>query len=155
MSKFEKASEDVVKTFEEVRNSTSIPQWIEFEVLSCNKQKQLYKIVKLNEMVETLCNFNIVVVFNEEILEQLTVEQQKMAINECLAGVTVSDTDVVSVEKPNFSTYRGVLEKYGHAPIISLHESIKSLFDLKKQNEDVSKAQTKDKKSKKKSFNVD
>jgi hypothetical protein len=39
MAKFEKASEDVVKLFDEVKEKTSIPHWIEFEVLSNGKQK--------------------------------------------------------------------------------------------------------------------
>ena len=44
MAKIEKASDDVKLLFEEVREETTIPQWVEFEVLSSNKQKDLYKI---------------------------------------------------------------------------------------------------------------
>jgi hypothetical protein len=76
-------------------------------------------------------------------------DQKEMAIIECLAGVSVSEADVVTLEKPNFSTYRGVLEKYGHDPIIILHESIKSLFDKQKQKEDEEKAARKGKRGKK------
>jgi hypothetical protein len=141
MAKFEKASDEVVKLFEKVRSSTTIPQWVQFEVLCSDKQKELYKIIKMNDLIEILTEgLNFAVVFNEEILEQLPEDQQTMAINECLAGVCVSENDTVSLEKPNFSTYRGVLEKYGHDPIIVLHESIKSLFDAKKQKEDEAKA---------------
>ncbi len=154
MAKFEKASEDVVKLFDEVKEKTSIPHWIEFEVLSNGKQKKLYTIVKLNDLVETITEgVNFAVVFNEDILEQLTPEQQEMAIIECIAGVSVNENDTVSLEKPNFSTHRGVLEKYGHESIITLHESIKSLFDSKKQKEDEEKAATKGKRGRKpKSF---
>jgi hypothetical protein len=148
MAKIEKASEDVAKLFSEVRDKTTIPQWVEIEVLANNKQKELYKIVKLNDIVEILTQgLNFAVVLNEEILEQLTAEQQEMAINECLAGVNVNENDVVSLGKPNFSTYRGVLEKYGHDPIIVLHESVKSLYDVKKQKEEEEKATKKGKKS--------
>ena len=54
MAKIERASEDVVNLFEEVRGKTSIPHWIQFEVLSNEKQKELYKITKLNDVVEVL-----------------------------------------------------------------------------------------------------
>ena len=74
---------------------------------------------------------------------------KEMAIDECLAGVCVDENDAISLEKPNFSTYRGILEKYGHDPIIVLHESIKSLYDAKKQKEDEEKAQKKGKRGKK------
>jgi hypothetical protein len=50
----------------------------------------LYTIVKLNDLVETITEgVNFAVVFNEDILEQLTPEQQEMAIIECIAGVSV------------------------------------------------------------------
>jgi len=150
MAKIEKASEDVVNLFDGIRNKTSIPEWLQFEVLCNNKQKELYKIVKTNDIVEILTDgVNFAVVFNEEILEQLPIELQEMAISECLAGVSVSEHDAVSLEKPNFNTHRGVLQKYGHEPIITLHESVKSLFDAKKQREDEEKAMTKGKRGRK------
>lgn len=150
MAKIEKASEDVVKLFDGIRDKTSIPQWIQFEVLCNNKQKELYKIVKTNDIVEILTEgVNFAVVFNEEILDELPADMQEMAIVECLAGVSVSESDAVSLEKPNFNTHTGVLQKYGHESIITLHESIKSLFDAKKQKEDEEKAMTKGKRGRK------
>lgn len=150
MSKIEKASEDVTKLFEGIRDKSTIPQWLMFEVLCNNKQKELYKIVKTSDIVEILTDgVNFAVVFNEEILDQLPADMQEMAIVECLAGVSVSESDAVSLEKPNFNTHTGVLQKYGHDPIITLHESIKSLFDQKKQKEDELKSQSKGKRGKK------
>ena len=150
MAKIEKASEDVVNLFEEVRQNTTIPHWIQFEVLSNEKQKELYKITKSNDVVEVITDgVNFSVVFNEEILDGLPTDMQEMAIEECLAGVAVSETDVVSLNKPNFNTHTGILQKFGHDDIISLHESIKSLFDEKKQREDEEKAMTKGKRGRK------
>ena len=92
MAKIEKASEDVVNLFEGVRNESTIPHWIMFELLSNDKQKELYKITKLNDVVEVLTDgVNFSVVFNEEILDGLPADLQQMAIEECLAGVSVSD----------------------------------------------------------------
>jgi len=150
MAKIEKASEDVVQLFDEVREKTTIPQWIQFEVLNNNKQKEVYKITKSSDVVEVLTEgVNFAIVFNEEILDALPVDMQEMAIEECLAGVSVNDSDVVSLNKPNFNTYTGMLEKFGHESIITLHESIKSLYDDKKQREDEEKAQTKGKRGRK------
>jgi hypothetical protein len=153
MAKFEKASEEVIELFDNIVKKTTIPNWLQFEVLCNNKQKELYKIVKMNDLVETITDgLNFAVVFNEEILDLMPDDQKEMAIIECLAGVSVNENDTVSLEKPNFSTYRGVLEKYGHDPIIILHESIKSLFDAKRQKEDEIKAATKGKRGRKKKF---
>lgn len=151
MAKIEVASDEMVDLFTKIKKTTTIKDWLEFEVLCNNKQKELYKIVKLNDLVETLTKgLNFAVIFNEEIFDQLPADMQEMAISECLAGVAVNENDGVSLEKPNFSTYRGVLEKYGHDPIIVLHESIKSLYDAKKQKEDEVKAAGKGKRGKKK-----
>jgi hypothetical protein len=151
MAKLEKASDDVKLLFEEVREQTTIPQWVEIEVLCNNKQKNdPCKLFKANDLLEALTEgINFVVVINEEIFEQLPEDMQKVAIDECLAGVGVSDKDVLTLEKPNFNTHTGVLAKYGDKPIIVLHESIKSLYDAKKQKEDEEKAAKKGKKGKK------
>lgn len=150
MTKLEEASSDVEKLFDEVRDNTSIPQWVEFRLLCNNKQKELCKIVKANELVQLLTEgLNFAVIVNEEILNGLPIPMKKVAFDEILAGVRISDSDAVSVEKPDFNTYTGVLAKYGDAEIIKLHESIKSLYDNKKQKDDEEKAVNKGKRSKK------
>jgi hypothetical protein len=122
MAKLEKASNDVINLFETIRDKTTIPQWVKFEILYNSKQKELYKIVKMNDLVEILTDgINFVVVFNKEIFEHLPKDHKEMAVNECLACVYVSETDSISLEKPNFDTYLGLLEKYGHDSIILLH----------------------------------
>jgi len=149
MSKIQKASEDLVNLFDEIRDQTTIPHWIMFELFNNSKQKELYKISKTNDVTEILTDgVNFTVVFNEEIFDGLPLDMQKMAIVECLAGVSVSDSDAISLKKTNVNTHTGVLQKYGHEPVIILHESIKSLFDQKKQKDDEEKAQTKAKRQK-------
>lgn len=143
MAKIERGSEDVVNLFEEVRNKTSIPNWLIFDVLSNEKQKEVYKINKLNDVVEIITEgTNFAVVFNEEILEGLPRPMQEIVILECLAGVNVNDNDVVSLAKPDFSTHSGVLQKFGFDEMNKVRESIKSLYDKKKQREDEQKSTT-------------
>jgi hypothetical protein len=150
MAKIEKASQDMEDLFDKVKDTTTVKDWLKFEVLCNNKQKELYKIVKASDILEVLTDgVNFAVVFNEEIFDQLPDDMKEMAISECLAGVMVDENDKISLEKPNFSTYRGILEKFGHEPIIRLKESIKSLYDAKKQQEDEEKANKKGKRGKK------
>jgi rRNA processing protein Krr1/Pno1 len=82
--KFEEASPEVVKLFDEVRDTTTIPQWVEFKVLCNNKQKQdPVKIVKSNDLVEVLTEgLNFVVIINEKVFNELPKEMQKLAIDE-------------------------------------------------------------------------
>ena len=72
MAKIERASEEMVNLFDKVKDKTTIKEWLLFEVLCNNKQKELYKIVKANDLVEVLTDgLNFAVVFNEEIFDQL------------------------------------------------------------------------------------
>lgn len=136
MAKFDLAEKELEKLFDEVRDKTSIPQWVEFKVLVNNKQKELLKLVKANDLVELLSDgLNFAIIVNADIFVQLPDEMQRIAFDELLAGVVVSDADKLSVEKPDFNTYSGVLVKYGDAEIIKFHESVISLFDAKKQKE--------------------
>jgi len=151
MAKITKASDDVKLLFEEVREATTIPQWVEIDVFCNNSQKkEVCKLFKANDIVEAMSEGkNFAVIINEDIFSELPEDMQKMSIDECLAGVGVSEADVLTKESPNFNTHTGVLAKYGDKPIIVLHESIKSLYDAKKQKEDEEKAQKKGKRGKK------
>ncbi len=150
MANYQKASDDVVALFDRIVENTTIPNWIKFEVLCNNKQKELYKINRMNDLIEMLTDgLNFAVIINEEIFEQLPANLQEIALVECISGVSVSESDAVSLEKPNFSTHTGVLQKYGHEVVIQLKESVISLYDQKKQKEDEAKAQKKAKKLKK------
>jgi len=137
MSKIVKASDELIDLFNSVRKKTTIPVWVQFELLSNNKQKTLYKILKTNNVVEVITNgINFAIIFNELIFNELPHDMKVIAIDECLAGIYVNNYDNIYLEKPNFNTYISILQKYGHDSIIRLHESIKSLYDVKKQNDD-------------------
>lgn len=148
--KYQDCSEEIVELFNEIKDGTTIPAWVTFKLLTNNDQKkEAVKIVKNNELTETLSNYNFCLIFNEIVFDDLPDDMQKLVIIESLSGVAVSESEAVSLEKPNFNTYRGVLEVHGHEEIITLHESIKSLFDKIKEEEDAAKAATKKKRGRK------
>jgi len=136
MAELKLAAKELELLFDEVRDKTSIPHWVEFKVLENNKQKELLKLVKANDLVVLLSEgLNFAVIVNVDIFTQLPEEMQMIAFDELLAGIHVSDTDKLLVDKPDINTYSGVLAKYGDADIIKYHESVISLFDAKKQKE--------------------
>lgn len=136
----EEASEHVENLFDLVRNSTLIPLWVEFKVLCNNKLKDVCKIQKATDVLETLTNYNFVVIINESIFDSLPEELQKMTIENVLAGVNVSETDSLSIGKPDFTAHTGMLKKFGYEKIDMMRESIKTLFIAQKQKEDEEKA---------------
>ncbi|MFW6243479.1 MAG: putative metallopeptidase [bacterium] len=136
MSKFVDVYPETQELFDQVLESTLIPNWVEIKLMANNSQKELYTIRKVNELFEVLTNgLSIVLILNEEIFDKLEEEQQKLVFEEALTGVHVSDTDKISIEKYDFSTYSGMLQKHGDETMIKLKESIISLFDEKRQEE--------------------
>ena len=151
MKKLEVASEDVVRIFDEVRDGTTIPQWVEFKVLCNNKQKKdVCKLNKANEVIELLTEgINFVITINESIFDLMPDELQRMEIDKCLAGVEVSESDTLSKSEPDFFAHSGVLKKYGYDKLTVLKESIESLYIKQKEEEDAIKALTKGKRGRK------
>jgi len=153
MSKFQEVDGDVQSLFEQVLNATSIPQWLEFRVMYNDKQTEIYKVVKANDLWEALSDgVNFAVVLNLVIFNELQLDQKLIVFEEALSGVLVNSEDKITVEKPDFSTYSGLLQKYGADTMIRLKETVKSLFDKKKAEEDQAKAAISEKKKKKKDF---
>ena len=151
MRKLEVASEDVVKIFDEVRDGTTIPQWVEFKVLCNNKQKKdVCKLSKANEVIELLTEgINFVITINESIFDVMPDNLQRMEIDKCLAGVEISESDTLSITKPDFFAHSGVIKKYGYDELTVLKESIESLYIKQKEEEDAIKALTKGKRGRK------
>ena len=151
MKKYDDPSEDLENLFNEVLESTSIPHWVEIKIKSYDKQKDVCGIKKLDDLVSSLTpeKLNFAVVVNEKAFDQLTDEFKRIKLESVIAGVTVSDTDVVSLSKPDFVEYTGVLQKFGHEKIIAMRENIESIYTKIKEEEDAIKAQTKGKRGRK------
>jgi hypothetical protein len=151
MTKFEFASEDVEKLFDEVRDKTNIPQWVVFKVLCNNKLKKIpVKLMKSNEVTEILSEgVNFAVAVNEKIFNGLPIDMQMLAIEQCLDDVAISDTDALSIKPRDFCANKGMLRKHGYEKLIALDESFKSLYDKAKEDEDQAKALTKGKRGRK------
>ena len=149
MSKFVEVLEETQTMFNSVLDTTSIPQWVDFKLLSNNDQKELYVVKKLSELFEVLTDgLSIVIIINEEIFDSLEDKQKVLIFEEALTGVFVNpENDKISIEKYDFSTYSGMLEKHGDQTMIRLKESINALYNEKKEREDLLK-ESKKRKSK-------
>jgi len=137
MANYRELSHENKELFNNVLDTTSIPTWVDFGLLANDKQKEISKIQKANDVYEILTDgINFVIIINEEIFDQLDDEQQKLVFQEELTGIVYdSEKDKIIYNKPDFTTYSDILTKYGHSDIITLKETIKSLYDQKKQKE--------------------
>lgn len=99
MSKFVEVFEETQQLFNEVLNSTSIPEWVTFKLLSDNNQSELYQVKKLSELFEILTDgISIVIIINESVFDMLDETQKKIVFEEALCGVNVNfQTDKLSI----------------------------------------------------------
>ena len=141
--------DDTVNLFYEIVDDSTIPQWVEIKAFCDNNQKKVYKVSKSNDVTEKLSDgVNVTIIFNEDILTALPMEMQIMCIKEAIHGIVVDDNDRIKVEKPDVETYSGILNHFGKDEVIRMKESIKSLYDQKKQREEEEKARIREEKKK-------
>lgn len=144
MKKYENVSDEIEELFAKIVDETTIPEFLksEIKIRSCEKQKEMCKITKLNDLAQTFTDgTQLAVVINEKAFDMLPAEYQNIVLVECLSGISVNpENDAVSLIKGDFITYTGVLQKFGGESIIILKESIKSIFDKIKRDEDEAKA---------------
>ena len=141
MSKFTEASDDISEMFEKYRKECAIPLFVQFRYLHCPSQKVVYKISKLNPLLELITDgVNFTIVVNEDVFDKLKPEQQIILINECFAGIKISDSDAVSLEAPTFTTHVGVLKKFGHVDVIETKETVDLIYKQMKDQADEAKA---------------
>lgn len=144
MASFRKIDEENEKIFDKVKENSNIPHWVEFGIFANDDLKELYQVKKMSDFNEFISDgLNVAVIINEEIFDQLPDDQQLLSFEEALAGVIVDENDKIKIEKFDFTTYTGMLEKHGDETMIRLNESIKSLFDQKEEQEKQSKAEKK------------
>lgn len=138
MSKYYEVSEDIEKIFNSVLEKTSIPQWVEFKLIGNDTIKDVYQVKKLSELYEYLSEgTSMVIIINCVIFDELEEKQKELLVEEALTSINVNpDNDKISVEPFDFSTYSGMLNKYGNEEMIRLKETVISLYQAKKQRED-------------------
>ena len=102
-----------------------------------NKSKELFKIIKANELLKYKTGDDIIIVLNEQIFEQLTDEQRRIVVEESLASIHYDmENDKLVITKPDVVTFSGVLSKHTFEKWDALRESIKTLYAAEKQAED-------------------
>lgn len=154
MANYRQVSDETRKLFNEVIDNSAIPSFVEIDITADDtlKNKDGYVVRKQNDLNEYLLEgLQIIIVLNEEIFEGLVEDDvKKKLLEEAIGGIEANlETGKVKVNKPDFTTYSGFLEKYGADDVLLLKLAIEQLYEKKKQKEDEEKALAKEAKKKK------
>jgi hypothetical protein len=141
MSKYNEPFESTTDLYKELIEAAGLTNYVNITVLANDTAKDLYKVVKANDLLKHRTGDDIIIVLNEKIFDQLTDEQRLIAAEESLAGIHYDfEKDKIVISKPDVVTYSGVLSKHGFDKWTVLLESIKTLYNTEKQVEDETEA---------------
>ena len=141
MAKFEEVYDDTLKLFNTHINKSGIPQFVNIKILSNNTLKDGFgSVTKSQDMVKFMTDYDVIIQINEPIFDQLEDNQKDYIVKDLLAQVVYDiEKDKLTIVKPDITTFSGVLRQYDIDTYSGIKESIASLLEQKKIQEDLAK----------------
>lgn len=141
MAKYEEPFEETQDLYNQLIEQAGLSNFVNITILTNNKAKELFKINKANELLKYRTGDDIIIVLNEKIFDQLTQEQRAIVAEESLASIHFDgEKDRIVISKPDVVTFSGILAKHTFDTWNVLRESITTLYNAEKEEEDAAAA---------------
>jgi len=138
MAKYEEPFADTQEIFDGVIANAELDRYINIKLLSDNKSKTISKVVKANPLLKFETKNDLYIFVNEQIFEQLEDWQKVIVAEEAVAGVYYdTEKDKLEIKKGDIETFSGLLSKYGYDRYEVVRESIKTLYNVEKEEAEV------------------
>jgi hypothetical protein len=138
MAKYEEPFDDTQEIFDGVIANAELDRYVNIKLLSDNKCKTITKVVKANPLLKFETKNDLYIFVNEQIFEQLEDWQKVIVAEEALAGVYFdTEKDKLEIKKGDIETFSGLLSKYGYERYEVVRESIKTLYQVEKEEAEV------------------
>ena len=149
MAKFEEVYEETMTLFKKHLMSSHVPTFLKIKVLSNDGLKGTPgKVSKSQDIVKFMTDYDIVIQINEPIFDQLGEEQKDYIVKDLIAQINYDmDKEKLTIAKPDVSTFSGVLRQYDIDIYLGIKDTITSLLEAKKIEEDLAKQTAKTVKS--------
>lgn len=152
-SKFIDPYDDTLALFTEGLRNIGLVNSVNLLLLVDNKSKKIFKVKKADDVLRHRTNDDVIIFLNENVFERLPGDIKALVVIEALAYISCDlDSGKVEITKPDFEAHTGVLNQHTYPRINVARESIKSVYDVIKQEEDERKAQEAEKKKAKQKF---
>jgi len=141
MAKFEEVYEDTLNLFNKHIGESSIPSFLRIKILSNEGLKEIPgKVSKSQDIVKFMTNYDVIIQVNEPIFDELNDNQKDYIVKDLIAQIHYDmDKDKVNILKPDVTTFSGVLRQYDIDTYLGIRDSITSLLEEKKIQEDLAK----------------
>lgn len=132
-SKYYELQDETIKKFYEVFEKKSFPTNINFQFVGCSKQKELVKVTKIAEQYAFILQKEILVCFNEELVEVFDDESVTILIEQEIDKITINlDTGKIKFLKTDLNTFSSLVNKYGVEKIAKANKVEELYHDQKK-----------------------
>lgn len=136
MSKYTEVNETNEIIFADQVAAVDLERVVNVKVLSDNRQKDIFKVIKANPIVKHLVNEDVIIIINEIIFDNLEANQKRLVADEAVTYISYDfEKDKLTISKPDLVTFQGIIRKYTFEAYEKLNESIVSLYDAKKNEE--------------------
>jgi len=137
MAKYEEPFEETQDLYNQLIEQAGLSNFVNITILTNNKAREIFKVNKANELLKYRTGDDIIIVLNEKIFDQLTDEQRTIVAEESLSSIHFdSEKDRIIISKPDVVTFSGILAKHSFDKWNVLRESITTLYNAEKQEED-------------------
>ena len=113
--KFTSISDDTQQFFNNVLQRINVPYSLKYYLVAANRQKQVVKMNKLNELMNFVTGYDAVVSINDTLFEQLDDDNVKeILLRQELDKLAVDiESGRVRTIRPDMTTFSGIIKKFG------------------------------------------
>jgi len=148
MAKFEEVYQETLDEFKTHIDNSNIPGFINIKILSNNTIKDFGSVTKSQDIIKFMTDYDVIIQINEPIFDKLQNDQKEYVVKDLLARIVYEmEKDKLTIVQPDVTTFSGVLRQYDIDHYMAIKESIFTLLEQKKIEEDQAKANNKKNKS--------
>ena len=134
MAKWAEPSDETSKLVKDVLMTIGLDKNIETKIIVDDDQKTVVVPKKETPANKFAYGYDLKIVVNETILDDLPDKEKLLVIHEALSGTHYNLENDRLVVSPPDKVHRSFIDKYGWDEYEVLTESIKSLYETKKNN---------------------
>ena len=140
MAKFEEVYEETLEIFNTHINKSGIPTFVNIKILSNANIKDFGVVTKSQDIIKFMTDYDVIIQINEPIFDKLEEQQKTYVVKDLLARIVYDmEKDKLCVNQPDVTTFSGVLRQYDIDTYLGIKESIVTLLEQKKIEEDLAK----------------
>lgn len=137
MAKWTNPDDETQSIISGVLVNLGLDNLIDTKIIVNDEQKNLFQVSKETPANKFAYGYDLKIIVNESIFDGLPHDQKLLAIEEALSGTYYDyDNDKLIVSTPD-KVYKSFIEHHGWEKYEVLVESIKSLYDAKKNDDNL------------------